>query len=62
MNNLEGGYEERLRNRMQLSVSLCLELLQKSRESMSVPNLNPPFAAGHAVVERALLRKFAGFM
>jgi hypothetical protein len=28
---------------------------------MSVPNLNPPFAAGHAVVERALLRKFAGF-
>jgi hypothetical protein len=28
---------------------------------MSVPNLNPPFAAGHAVVERTLLRKFAGF-
>jgi hypothetical protein len=28
---------------------------------MSVPNLNLPFAAGHAVVARALLRKFAGF-
>jgi hypothetical protein len=29
---------------------------------MSVSNLNLPFAAGHAVVARALLRKFAGFM